>query len=297
MTEEQATLIAEPWGNSRQSRILQAMIVLALVTAVYWPILSAMVWHWEIVPDYSHGFLVVPLALYFAYEKKYDLADAPIVGDWRGLALMALGVAVLAVGQLGGLLMPLRASYVVSLMGITLLFMGREVFRILLFPMVFLFLMIPLPQSLVNVAAFPLQLIAAQWAVWVLQALSIPVLLEGNIIHLAHSDLFVAEACSGLRSLMALLTLGVVFAHFFRPKQFVQQAILILSTIPIAVIVNSFRVAITGILTQYYGEEAAGGFIHEFQGMITFSLAFIVLLAEARLLGFAASRLKEAKTA
>ena len=283
-------------GDSQRSLTVQALIVLALVTIVYFPILGSMVNHWRVVPDYSHGFLIVPLALYFAYEKKYYLAAAPIKGDWWGLALMMLGLAALGVGQLGGLLTPLRGSYILTLMGIVLLFLGREVFRILLFPMSFLFLMIPLPQSLVNIAAFPLQLIAAQWAVKGLHVVGIPVLLEGNIIHLAHSDLFVAEACSGLRSLMALLTLGVVFAHFFRPGKPIQQVLLVGSTIPIAVAVNSLRVALTGMLAHNFGEQAATGFIHEFQGMITFSVAFMFLLAEGSLLGFIANHITEGRS-
>lgn len=290
------TIDARFLGNSRRSLTMQALIVLALVTIVYFPILGSMVNHWRVVPDYSHGFLIVPLALYFAYEKKYYLSAAPIKGDWWGLALMGLGLATLAVGQLGALLTPLRGSYILTLMGIILLFLGRQAFQILFFPMSFLLLMIPLPQSLVNVAAFPLQLIAAQWAVKGLQLLGIPVLLEGNIIHLAHSDLFVAEACSGLRSLMALLTLGVVFAHFFRPGKPIQQILLVGSTIPIAVAVNSLRVALTGVLAHNFGEQAATGFIHEFQGMITFSVAFMFLLAEGSFLGFIANRISEGKS-
>ena len=234
--------------NSRRTLTAQAVIVLGLVTIVYFPILNAMVNHWRIVPDYSHGFLIAPLALYFAYEKKYELAATPVEGNWWGLGLMAIGVATLAAGQLGGLLTPLRSSYVITLMGVVLLFLGTQVFRVLLFPMAFLFLMVPLPQSLVNVAAFPLQLIAAKWAVAGLHLLGIPVLLEGNIIHLAHSDLFVAEACSGLRSLMALLTLGVVFAHFFRPGKMVQQIILIFSSSSINRVLFSFPV--TNIATR-----------------------------------------------
>lgn len=292
MSEAQSTLDTGEFGSSRGASVIVTLVILGLITAIYIPILTAMVRHWEVVPDYSHGFLVVPLALYFAYEKKYFLKAAPIEGDWRGVVLLVVGVLVLAIGQLGGLLTPLRASYIVTLMGIVLLFLGPSVFRILLFPMGFLFLMVPLPQSVVNVVAFPLQLIAANWAVETLHLLGIPVLLEGNIIHLAHTDLFVAEACSGLRSLMALLTLGVVFAHFFRPRQPIQQVILVISTIPLAVIVNSIRVAITGILAHHYGEVAATGFIHEFQGMITFTVAFLALLAEARVLESIASRRK-----
>jgi len=274
----------EPFLPSRRGLTWQAVAAIALLTITYIPILGSMIQHWRIVPDYSHGFLIVPLALVFAYEKKFHLKAARIEGSWWGVGLLAIGLGLLALGQLGSLLSPLRAGYVLSLMGFVLLFLGPEVFRLLLFPMCFLLLMVPLPQSLVNVVAFPLQLIAAKWAVSALQMIGVPVLLEGNIIHLASGDLFVAEACSGLRSLMALMTLGVVFAHFFRRESLVQQLILIASTVPIAILVNALRVAVTGFLAHQYGHETAGGFIHDFQGLITFSLAFLLLLFESRLL-------------
>ena len=262
-----------------------------LLGLIYWPILDAMVHHWSIDPDYSHGFLIVPLALYFAYERKYDLKKAPISGSWWGLVLLVAGLSLLSVGQLGSLLTPLRAGFVFSLMGFVLLMLGWSVFRILLFPMSFLLLMVPLPQSLVNTIAFPLQLVAAQWAVGSLQLIGMPVLLEGNIIHLPQGELFVAEACSGLRSLMALLTLGIVFAHFFRRGKPLEQILLVASTIPIAIFVNAFRVALTAYLAYSYGFDAAGGFIHEFQGLITFSLAFFMLLGEASLIDRLSQRL------
>ncbi|MAI80273.1 MAG: exosortase [Deltaproteobacteria bacterium] len=293
---ESAAMDSRMIGNSRKSLVWQTLLVIGLLTVVYLPILQAMVNHWQVVPDYSHGFLIAPLALYFAYEKKYYLTAAPVESNWWGLAFMAIGLLTLAAGQLGGLLTPLRASYIITLMGIVLFFLGREVFKLLLFPMAFLFLMVPLPQSVVNLIAFPLQLVAAQWAVDALQMLKIPVLLEGNIIHMAHSDLFVAEACSGLRSLMALLTLGIVFAHFFRPGKPIQQIFLVASTIPIAVVINSLRVALTGLLAHHFGQQAATGFIHEFQGMITFTVAFLVLLTEGSLLGIVVDKFRRFRT-
>jgi exosortase len=116
-----------------------------------------------------------------------------------------------------------------------------------------------------------------------LYALGIPALLEGNIIHLANAQLFVAEACSGLRSLMALITLGVVFAYFFR-KSLVDRILIVLSAIPIAILVNAFRVALTGILTHRFGQQAAEGVIHMTEGIFTFAIAFLLLLGEAWLL-------------
>ena len=134
-----------------------------------------------------------------------------------------------------------------------------------------------------NVVAFPLQLLATDFAVQVLYQLGIPALREGNIIHLANTQLFVADACSGLRSLTALITLGVTFAYFFR-KSFLERALLVVSTIPIAIGVNALRVALTGILTHYWGPEAAKGWFHQLEGLMTFGLAFLVLLIEASLL-------------
>jgi exosortase len=187
------------------------------------------------------------------------------------------------IGRLGVELTAMRTSFVLTLIGLCLLLLGREVFRILMFPLLFLFLMVPLPQSFVNLIAFPLQLIAADFAVETLHLLHIPALREGNIIHLAGTQLFVAEACAGLRSLMALGTLAVVFAYFFR-KNPIERVIIVASAIPIAIFVNAFRVALTGYLTHRMGSAAGQGLIHQTEGVFTFGLAFGLLLVEAWLL-------------
>jgi exosortase len=272
-------------GFSRRVRAQLGLVAIGLAIVVYAQILYHMVLHWKIVPDYSHGFFVAPLAVFFAWERRRDLERVPIDGSWWGLLPMGLGALALSIGRLGVELMAMRTGFVLTLIGLVLLLYGKEFFRILLFPLLFLFLMVPLPQSLVNVVAFPLQLLAASAAAETLHWLRIPALIEGNIIHLAHAKLYVEEACSGLRSLMALLTLGVVFAYFFR-KNNLERLILVASTIPIAILVNAVRVTLTGILTHNFGENAARGVIHDFQGVITFALAFVVLLLEARAIGW-----------
>ena len=287
MTQDHDSSESPTVDLNRRNTTMAFLFTLALTAYVYYPVLVHMILTWKVDPDYSHGFLIVPLSLYFAYGKTPKLRKAKIEGSWWGAAILAFGVAALCFGVLGGLLTSLRSGFVITLIGLVLLLAGKEVFKILLFPLCFLFLMVPLPQTLVNIIAFPLQLIAANWAVLALQNMGIPSLLEGNIIHLAHTELFVAQACSGLRSLMALLTLGVVFAQFFRPGKLGEQVLLVCSTIPIAIFVNALRVTLTGLLTHNFGREAAGGFIHEFQGMITFSMAFFLLLAEARLISAA----------
>ena len=130
----------------------------ALTVFVYRPILIHMFETWADVPDYSHGFLVLPLAIYFAYERKFLLARARVEGSWWGVGLLLVGLFSLMLGELGGLLTALRSGFIFTVMGLVLLLAGREVFKILFFPIAFTFLMVPLPQSLVNVVAFPLQL-------------------------------------------------------------------------------------------------------------------------------------------
>jgi len=259
--------------------------VLTVVVAIgiFAPILYHMVIHWKVVADYSHGFLVAPLALYFAWERRDALARTAIDPSWWGVAPLVAGTLALAVGRLGVELMAMRTAFVLTLHGLVLLLLGQRVYRVLLFPLFFLFLMVPLPQSLVNVIAFPLQLVAADFAVSSLYALGVPALREGNIIHLAETQLFVAEACSGLRSLMALGTLAVVFAYFFR-SNWIERGVIVISALPIAIFVNAFRVALTGYLTHNFGEKAAEGVIHTTEGFFTFGLAFALLLLEAWLL-------------
>jgi exosortase len=270
-------------ARERRTSILYAGAASALAFGIFGPILYYMVLHWKAVDDYSHGFLVAPLALYFVWERRHDLQRATIRPSWWGLIPLALGSLALMIGRLGAELTAMRVSFVLTLIGLQILLLGREVFRTLAFPMLFLFFMVPLPQSLVNVVAFPLQLVAADFAVETLHLLHIPALREGNIIHLADTQLFVAEACAGLRSLMALGALAVVFAYFFR-KNPIERVIIVASAIPIAIFVNAFRVALTGYLAHRMGSAAAQGLIHQTEGFFTFGLAFGLLLVEAWLL-------------
>jgi exosortase len=258
-------------------------LTLTVALGIFTPIIYHMVLHWKIVPDYSHGFLIAPLAAYFAWERRDMVARTPIEPSWWGVVPLLIGTLALTIGRLGVELMAMRTGVVLTVNGLVLLLMGRQVYRVFAFPLWFLFLMVPLPQSLANTITFPLQLVASDLAMQPLYWLQIPAMREGNIIHMADAQLLVAEACSGLRSVMALGTLGVVFAYFFR-RRWAERLVLIVSTLPIAILVNAFRVALTGVLTHQFGEEAASGMIHSTEGFFTFGLAFALLLLEAALI-------------
>jgi exosortase len=198
--------------------------------------------------------------------------------------VLGAGLAILLAGQLGAELFLTRVSMLVVLTGALLFLLGWGALRVLAFPLAFLILMIPIPAIIFNQIAFPLQLVASQAGAATLSMLSIPVLREGNVIILAHTSLEVAEACSGIRSLISLLTLGIVYGYFTDPRASVRVAIA-LATVPIAIVANAARVAGTGVAAHYYGPAAAEGFFHTFSGWLVFvvALALLFLLTRALL--------------
>jgi len=250
---------------------------------LYREVIAKLVFDWENDGNYSHGFLIVPLALYFAWERRQRLLKSPVQPSGLGLVVVLGSLATLVAGVLGSELFLMRVSIVGLVAGSVLFVLGWAHLRILAFPIGFLLLMIPIPSIIFNQIAFPLQLIASQFGEATLQAASIPVLREGNVIILANTTLEVAEACSGIRSLVSLLTLGIVYGYFTDHRMWVRTAIAAL-TVPIAIVTNGFRVAGTGIAAHYYGNAAAQGFFHEFSGWLVFIAAFALLFTVVRIL-------------
>jgi exosortase len=190
---------------------------------------------------------------------------------------------MLIAGTLGAELFVSRVSIVFLIAGTVLFTAGVDALRILAFPIAFLFLMVPPPAIIFNQIAFPLQLLASRFGEATLQVLSIPVLREGNLITLANTTLEVAEACSGIRSLISLLTLGIVYGYFADPRLSI-RTIIALSAVPIAIVANGIRVAGTGVAAHYYGAEAAEGFFHTFSGWVVFVVAFVLLYLVATII-------------
>ncbi len=253
-----------------------SLLIAGLVVFLYHEVLWGLGSDWNNNPDYSHGFLVPFLSAYFIWERWKALSDeTPSPSIW-GIGLLSLGLFSLVVGLIGAELYVQRASLIVVLSGLVLLILGWKYLWLLSFPIGFLIFMIPLPAIVVNAIAFPLQLFAAQTATFCLFSLGIPVLREGNLIMLATTTLEVAEACSGLRSLLSLLALGTVYGYFSQDVMWKRWMLVILS-VPIAIVANAFRVSGTGILAHYFGAEAAEGFYHTFEGWLVFVVAFMLL--------------------
>jgi exosortase len=261
------------------TRSLAAAAALILgIAIVYWQVLVRLVDAWSNDGNYSHGFLIVPIAAFLAWERRARLQAAPIRPSAFGLVVFLGGILLLLAGLLGSELFVSRVSLIVATVGVVLFLFGWEHVRILAFPFAFLFLMIPLPAIIFNQIAFPLQLLASEVGEWAISSAGVPVLREGNVLILANTSLEVAEACSGIRSLVSLITLGIVYGYFIDSRAWV-RVLIVLSTIPVAILSNAARVAGTGILAHYWGPEAADGFFHEFSGWIVFIVAFVLILA------------------
>ena len=270
-------------GRDRRMRLARLGVVLSL-PALYWHVVPPLVGQWARDDDYTHGFLILPLALYFVWCDRDRLAKRPVRPAWVGAGLLLLGLAMLLVGSVGAELFLQRSSFVVVVAGLVWLLLGPQWLRALAFPISFLLFMVPLPAIVMNAVAFPLQLFAAQTATLCLEVVGIPVLREGNVITLADTTLEVAEACSGIRSLQALLALGAVYGYFTTRSVWKRWA-LVLASVPIAIAANALRVSGTGFLAHHFGSEMAQGFYHSFAGWMVFVAAFAMLLGCGALLG------------
>jgi exosortase len=257
------------------------LLVIVPCAWLYARVVAKLVHDWAADGNYSHGFLIVPVAVFFAWERRERLAGTPGRPSWAGLPVMLAALALVLVGTLGAELFLTRVSLVLMVAGTILLLHGWRHLRILGWSLAFLLLMIPLPAIVFNEIAFPLQLLASRVGTTAIQACAVPVLREGNVIILANTSLEVADACSGIRSLISLLTLGIVYGYFADPRPWM-RAVIALATIPIAIAANAARVAGTGVLAHYYGVQAAEGFFHTFSGWLVFIVAFTMLFLLVR---------------
>jgi len=252
------------------------LFLAVLVGWLYYPILLRLVHQWWHDPNFSHGFFVPAFSLFVLWQNRSRLAVLPRRPSWWGLPILVVALGVLALGDLGAELFLSRFSLLLVLAGLIILFFGWSYFRAVLFPWAFLILMIPLPAIVINQVTLPLQLLASKIAAAVLRFCSVPVLREGNVLHLPRIDLEVAEACSGIRSLVSLATLAVIYGYLMETRIGIRVA-LVLASLPIVVAANSLRIVGTGLLAQYWDPAKALGFYHEFEGWLIFVASLIML--------------------
>jgi exosortase len=256
---------------------LQFSAIILLLAGCYYTIVPFMVKQWYQDENYSHGFIVPFIALFFLYERREELKKV-IVQPWGpGLAVIAFGLVQLSLGFLATEYFTMRSSLIVVLAGMVLYFLGKETFRISRLSIIYLILMVPLPYIIYDMVAFPLKLFVTKVSVAFLQLVGIVVIREGNIIMFPAITLEVADACSGIRSLISLIALGAAYAFFIKTTT-VKRWLIILAAVPIAIVTNALRVIVTGILAQHWGAKAAEGFFHEFAGLMVFAVAMVLLV-------------------
>jgi exosortase D (VPLPA-CTERM-specific) len=277
------TATATPVWRLSWGLVIVAVAVGLLSLWPFWDGLTRM-WGWWIdSEEYSHGLLIPPVAAFLIWQQKDRLERVPFTGSWWGVALVLLGGAVLVAGQLGTVFTIVQYAYVVTLCGLILSFLGWPAFRLIAIPLLILMFMIPLPQFVLANLSTKLQLLSSQIGVDVMRLFDISVFVEGNVIDLGGYKLQVAEACSGLRYLFPLMTLGFLMAYFYKGALW-KRILLFLSSLPITVLMNSIRVGVIGVTVEHWGIEMAEGFLHEFQGWMVFMVSAAVMLGEIALL-------------
>ncbi len=262
----------------------QVGVLAVLCLWLYWTTIVHLLGQWWSDPNFSHGFFVPLFSGFVLWQERHHLARLVPRPSWTGLAVLSFALSLLILGQMGAELFLARFSLLLLIAGIVILFLGWNFFRALLFPWAFLLLMIPIPAIVFNKITFPLQLLASQVAAAILPLLGVPILREGNVINLPAMALEVAEACSGIRSLMSLVTLAIIYSYLMEKRLWVRW-VLALASVPIAVAANSVRIIGTGLLVQYWDADKAEGYFHASWGWIIFVVSLVMLYALHALIG------------
>ena len=260
-----------------------AGISLLMCFFVFAESLSQLVHRWNSQEEYGHGFVIPIIVAWLLWARRDALLASIGRPSWAGLVLILLAGCMLVVGKLSALYLLAQVGFVVALIGVVLGFGGFSLLKVAFVPIIFLLFAIPLPYFIDAMLSFRLQLISSELGVFFIRLFQIPVFLEGNVIDLGRYKLQVVEACSGLRYLYPLMSLGFLMAYFFQASMW-QRAIIFLSAVPITILMNSFRIGIVGVLVNSWGPQDADGLLHMFEGWIIFVACALVLAAEIYLL-------------
>ena len=257
---------------------------LALLVVCYAPVLYRLIQQWNNDEDMGHGFFVPVIAGYIAWQKRDQLLGRQLRPNYWGLALVIFAAVQLYIVTLGAELFLSRTAFVEAVVGSVLFLGGTYALKVLLFPLILLCFMVPIPGVLYNQITFPLQLFASQVAANALELLGVPVLRDGNVLELPSQKLSVVEACSGIRSLLSLTFLSLVYGYFFDNKGWMRVA-LFAATVPIAIIANAGRVTITGLLSEI-NPEWAHGLAHTASGWVIFMIALAIMVVTHQLINW-----------
>src|ERR1017187_772847 len=267
---DQAVAIESHWGTFAWFA--------GLMLLSYAVVLARLAKQWMTDADMSHGAFVPLLVAYIVWDRRHALAAVKPAHNLFGLVLMIAGAALLCTGPPGldTFSTVTRAAFLLSLLGVLLYVRGFSTVRMLLYPLVLLLLMFPMPGFVMERLTLPLQMIASKLAEHVLEFAGYSVLREGNILMLPGQTLNIAEACSGLRSLMALMFLGQAYIYVFDSKPWMRLVMAGL-VVPIAVFANTVRIVASAIAGAH-NRAWSQGIYHESTGWVVFVVAFVCLV-------------------
>ncbi|MCG8313113.1 MAG: VPLPA-CTERM-specific exosortase XrtD [Pseudomonadales bacterium] len=267
------------------------IVLIASLLFLIWPFYDGvefMVKRWIRKEEYSHGFFLPVIVMYLIWERRNILSVQEYTGSFWGVLLTFFGLVGCLIGELATIYEAIEYGFVLAIWGIIISVTGLRTFKYLFVPMLILFMMIPLPNFIYHNLSAQLQLVSSQIGVAIINVFQIPVYLEGNVIDLGQMKLQVVEACSGLRYLFPLMTLGFILGYMFSGPIFF-RVLIFLSSIPITILMNSFRIGLIGVTVEYWGKNAAEGVLHDFEGWVVFMSSLVIVLLEivifARLLG------------
>lgn len=261
--------------NSTSS--LLAAILIGSFLLAYFPVWKNLVAAWLGSDEYSHGFLIVPLCCYILWQKKEILAEIPVRPSSWGLGLVILSLLLYLFAHFAEIITVASFSMVLLVAGVIIYFYGFLVLKELLFPLFFLLFMIPIPSQIYSSLTVPLQLFVTKTSVWIGALLDIPIYREGNVIHLPNRTMQVVAACSGLRSMISLLTLCAIFGYFTLKSNYLRM-ILFCSGVPSAILVNIIRVLLLVFAFHYFNYDLTSGPIHAVFGITIFILALLLII-------------------
>jgi exosortase D (VPLPA-CTERM-specific) len=246
-----------------------ALLALTISVAVFSQALFELAVRWHRQEEYSHGFLVPVVAGWMLWTRRNSILSNMGQPAWSGSVLVLIAGILHVIGELSAIFILSQVGFIVALMGIMLGVGGHSLLKITFVPIFFLFFAIPLPYFVDSLLSLRLQLISSELGVFFINMFHVPVYLEGNIVDLGPYKLLVVEACSGLRYLYPLLCLSFLTAYLFHAPVW-QRAIVFLSSIPITIVMNGFRIGMVGVLVDRFGPQAADGVLHLFEGWIIF---------------------------